>query len=181
MLVDILIVVAAVLAIVLVVLFLVVSRRPGEFRIERTGSFAAPPEKVFGQIDDFHNWKAWSPWAKLDPNATETHEGPPSGVGASMSWNGNKKVGAGRMTILDSKPHESIRIKLEFLRPMKVTNTAEFTVRPANGGSTVLWAMTGVNGFVGKAFGMMVNMDKLIGADFEKGLANLKAVVEAKN
>lgn len=178
MLTDIVIAVAVVLAILFAVLFILVSRQPGEFRIERTGSFAALPETVFAQINDFHYWKAWSPWAKLDPNAVETHEGAPAGVGAIMSWNGNKKVGAGRMTILDSKPHESIRIKLEFLRPMRATNQSEFTIRPANGGSTVLWSMTGKNGFVGKAFCMMVDMDKLVGADFEKGLANLKTIVE---
>jgi uncharacterized protein YndB with AHSA1/START domain len=166
-------------AVVLAVLVLVVSARPGEFRIERAATMAAAPERVFEQVNDLHKWQAWSPWAKLDPNATETHDGAANGTGAIMSWNGNKKVGAGRMTIVDSKPHELVRLKLEFFRPMRATNIAEFTFRPENGGTSVHWSMTGVNGFTGKAFCMIVNMDKLIGADFEKGLAGIRAIVES--
>jgi Polyketide cyclase / dehydrase and lipid transport len=179
-LIDILIGVAVLLAVLLAILFIVVSRRPGEFRIERSATMAAPPDRVFAQVNDLHNWQAWSPWAKLDPSATETHEGAASGAGAIMSWNGNKKVGAGRMTIVDSKPHEFVRLKLEFFRPMRATNTAEFTFRPANGGTAVHWSMTGVNGFMGKAFCMIVNMDKMIGADFEKGLSGIRSIVETK-
>ncbi len=180
MLLDILLGVAVVLAVLFAILFVVVARRPGEFRIERSATFAAPPERVFEQVNDLHRWQGWSTWAKLDPNAVETHEGAPSGTGAVMSWNGNKQVGAGRMTILESRPHELIRMKLEFLRPMRATNATEFTFWPENGGTSLRWAMTGTNGFVGKAFCMMVNMDKLVGGDFEKGLANLRAIVEAK-
>lgn len=180
MLLDSLLVVAGVVVVLFVVLFVVVSRRPGEFRIERSATFAAPTDRVFEQVNDLHLWQAWSPWAKLDPNATETHEGAPAGTGAVMSWNGNKQVGAGRMTILESRPHELIRMKLEFFRPMRATHSTEFTFWPENGGTSVRWAMTGTNGFVGKAFCMLVDMDKLVGGDFEKGLAGIRAIVEAK-
>lgn len=180
MLLDSLLVVGVVVVVLFIILFVVVSRRPGEFRIERSATFAASPEQVFEQVNDLHNWQAWSPWAKLDPNAAETHEGAPAGTGAIMSWNGNKQVGAGRMTILESRPHELIRMKLEFFRPMRATNSTEFTFWPENGGTSVRWAMTGTNGFVGKAFCMMVDMDKLVGGDFEKGLAGIRAIVEAK-
>src|SRR5262245_54690242 len=117
--------------------------QPADFRIERKGTFAAAPADVFGQVNDFHNWEAWSPWAKLDPTCKNTFAGAAAGTGAIFSWDGNNKVGAGRMTITESKPHELVRIRLEFLRPFKTTNTTEFVVKPEGSQTTLTWTMSG--------------------------------------
>jgi len=166
-------------AIVILGFVIVVAMQPSEFRIARIATMAAAPADVFAQVNDFHKWEAWSPWAKLDPNMKQTDEGAPAGVGAIHSWNGNNKVGEGRMTIMESRPNDLIRIKLEFMRPFRATNTAEFTFEPQGNQTVVTWAMTGRNNFMFKAFGMFMNMDKLLGNDFEKGLASMKSVVEA--
>jgi hypothetical protein len=164
-------------AAVLVVLFVViVAMRPADFRITRTGRVFGPPGTVFEQVNDFHKWEAWSPWAKLDPNAKNTFAGPSAGPGASMEWAGNNKVGAGRMTILESRPGAMIRIKLEFFKPFKATNLAEFTFKPEGEQTSVTWSMSGKNNFMVKAVGMFMNCDKMIGSEFEKGLANLNVV-----
>jgi hypothetical protein len=175
MLKKILIVVAA----LVVVFAVVVAMQPAAFRIERKATIAAPDSVVFAQVNDFHRWDAWSPWAKLDPAMKQTYEGSPAGVGAVLSWAGNKDVGEGRMTITESTPNTLIRIKLEFLKPFAATNTTEFTFTPAGDQTSVTWAMTGQNNFIAKAFGLFMNMDKMIGGDFEKGLAQMKTVVEA--
>ena len=166
-------------AIVILGFVIVVAMQPSEFRIARIATMAAAPADVFAQVNDFHKWEAWSPWAKLDPNMKQTDEGAPAGVGVIHSWNGNNKVGEGRMTIMESRPNDLIRIKLEFMRPFRATNTAEFTFEPQGNQTVVTWAMTGRNNFMFKAFGMFMNMDKLLGNDFEKGLASMKSVVEA--
>jgi carbon monoxide dehydrogenase subunit G len=175
MLIKILIAVAA----VIVVLVIVVALQPSSFRVVRTATISAPPAAVFGQVNDLHKWEAWSPWAKIDPTMKQTYEGPPAGVGAVTKWSGNNKVGEGRMTITDSRPHEMVRIKLEFLRPFKATNTAEFTLKPDGGQTAVTWSMHGEKNFLSKAFGLCMNMDRMIGGDFEKGLAQMKSVTEA--
>jgi len=167
-------------AVVVVALFLIfVATRPSDFRVTRAGRIAAPAEVVFANVNDLHKWEAWSPWAKMDPNAKSAFSGPESGPGASMTWSGNKKVGEGRMTITDSRPHEVIHIKLEFLRPFKATNAAEFTFKPEGGQTQVTWTMSGKNNFMGKAFGLFVDCEKMVGRDFEKGLANLNSASQA--
>jgi len=171
--------VAAAGALVVVVLALIVAMQPSEFRIERSAVIAAPAPAVFAQVDDFHNWKAWSPWAKLDPAAKNSFEGAPSGKGAAFSWAGNNKVGEGRMTITESRPNELIRIKLEFLKPFDATNTAEFTFRPEGERTAVTWSMYGHNNFISRAVFLFVNMDKALGGEFEKGLASMKSAAEA--
>ena len=124
----------------IIVLFLLyVASKPNDFRVERSATMAAPPATVFAQVNDFHNWQAWSPWAKLDPNMSQTYEGPEAGRGAVYSWNGNNKVGAGRMAVTESRPNEYIKILLEFLRPFKSTNNAEFTFRPSGNQTDVNW------------------------------------------
>jgi hypothetical protein len=153
--------------------------QPAHFRVERSATMAAPDSVVFAQVIDFHKWKAWSPWAGLDSSMQETYSGPPSGVGASYAWAGNSKVGEGRMTILESTPSSLIRIKLEFLKPIAATNIAEYTFTPAPAGTEVHWIMTGDNNYIGKAIGMVVSMDRMVGGDFEKGLAQMKVVAEA--
>jgi len=167
-------------AVVVVALFLIfVATRPSDFRVTRAGRIAAPAEVVFANVNDLHKWEAWSPWAKMDPNAKSAFSGPESGPGASMTWSGNKKVGEGRMTITDSRPHDVIRLKLEFLRPFKATNAAEFTFKPEGGQTQVTWTMSGKNNFMGKAFGLFVDCEKMVGRDFEKGLANLNSASQA--
>jgi uncharacterized protein YndB with AHSA1/START domain len=174
MLVKVLIVLAA-----LAVIFVIVAAlQPGTFRVVRSAAIAAPPSAVFEQVNDLHRWEAWSPWAKLDPNMKQTYDGPPAGVGAVSAWSGNKKVGEGRMTITDSRPNELVRLRLEFLRPFKATNTAELEFKPDAGGTVVTWSMSGDKNFLSKAFCLFMDMDKMVGGDFEKGLANLKSLAE---
>jgi hypothetical protein len=139
---------------------------------------STPPEKIFPHVNDLHQWEAWSPWAKMDPACKNTFEGSPAGTGAIFSWAGNKKVGEGRMTILESQPDQLIRIKLEFFKPFKATNTAEFIFKPEGNQTIVTWSMFGKNNFMGKAFGLIMNCDKMVGGDFEKGLAAMKSVAE---
>jgi uncharacterized protein YndB with AHSA1/START domain len=166
------------LAVIAVVFVVLVSQQPSEFRVTRSLAMSAPASAVFAQVNDLHKWKAWSPWAKMDPNATETHEGPAAGTGSKMSWAGNMKVGEGSMTITESRPNELIRFKLEFLKPMAATNTAEFTFTPHGNQTLVTWSMSGHNNFIGKAMGLVMNCDKMVGGQFENGLANLKSIVE---
>jgi hypothetical protein len=140
---------------------------------------SAPAPVVFAQVNDLHRWENWSPWAKLDPNMKVAHEGPPAGKGAVYSWAGNSKVGEGRMTIIESRPNELVRINLEFIKPFAATNITEFTFKPEGNGTAVSWSMSGENNFLSKAVCLFMNMDKMVGGDFEKGLAALKSVSEA--
>jgi uncharacterized protein YndB with AHSA1/START domain len=155
-----------------------VSQRPDKFSVTRSATINAPPRAVFEQINDLHKWEAWSPWAKLDPNAKHSYGGAPLGPGASMSWDGNAKVGAGRMTITESRQDERIRLKLEFKRPFESTSSVEFSFAEAGGATTVAWSMSGTHSFFAKAISLFMNCDKMIGGQFEKGLANLKAIAE---
>ncbi|HEV8292667.1 MAG TPA: SRPBCC family protein, partial [Tepidisphaeraceae bacterium] len=168
------------IALVILILVSIVAMRPSDFRYARSATIATPPGVVFGHVNDFKKMDVWSPWLKFDPNVKITHEGPPSGVGAIESWDGNKNVGAGRMTVTDSRPNELIRLKLEFFRPFAATNTAEFTFQPQGNGTTVTWAMMGKYNFMTKAMGLVMNMDKMIGGNFEKGLAELKTIAESE-
>ena|SRR6266550_5459326 len=167
------------IAAIIVVFVVVVALQPSEFRIVRSATISAPAPAVFAQVNDFHNWEAWSPWAKLDPAAKATFEGPSTGTGAIFKWAGNKEVGEGSMTITESRPSDLIRIKLEFLRPFEATNSAEFTFKPEGNRTGVTWSMEGKNNFIAKAVCLFMNMDKMVGGQFEQGLAQMKAVVEA--
>lgn len=162
-----------------IVFCVVVQMQPEDFKITRTASIAATPDKVFAQINDFHKWDAWSPWAKLDPNMKTTYSGPDSGAGASYSWTGNDQVGDGKMTITESHPSEHIKIDLEFIKPFAAKNVTEFMIKANGDRSDVTWTMTGKNNFIAKAFNLMMDMDKLVGGDFEKGLSQMKTIVEA--
>lgn len=176
---KILIAVAAILVLVVAVFAVLVAMQPSEFRIQRSATIAAPAPAVFAQVNDFHNWEAWSPWAKLDPSATNSFEGAPAGTGASFAWAGNSKVGEGRMTIVESRPSELVRIKLQFLKPFAATNTAEFTFKPEGDHTAVTWSMYGHNNFMARAVGLVMNMDQVVGGEFEKGLTSMKSVAEA--
>lgn len=168
-----------ILAVIAVIVFAIIAaKQPAEFRISRTGTISAPASVIFPHINELPKWQAWSPWAKLDPAAQNSFEGPVAGIGAVMRWAGNNKVGVGGMTITDSRPDQYIQFKLEFLKPFKATNTAEFTFQTEGDHTTVTWTMTGNNNFVGKAMGLIMNCEKMVGGQFEQGLANLKSVVE---
>ncbi len=169
------------LAAVILILVVVVSLQPAAFRISRSTTIAAPPATVFAQVNDFRNWEAWSPWAKLDPNAQFTYEGAESGVGAMFRWDGNADVGAGSMRITESKPDERILIDLQFLKPFAARNVTEFMFEPQGEGTVVTWTMSGTHDFFGKAFSLFADMDQLVGGDFERGLASMKSVAEAAN
>jgi uncharacterized protein YndB with AHSA1/START domain len=169
-----------VLAVVIAAFAVVVALRSPDFRIERSTVIAASPAVVFAQVNDLHKWQEFSPWAKLDPAARYTFEGPPAGQGAALDWAGNRDVGAGRMTIVESRPAELVRFRLEFREPFESVADTEFVFRSAAGGTSVTWSMSGKNNFLARAMCLFMNMDKMVGGDFEKGLANLKAIAEAQ-
>src|SRR2546430_11886856 len=159
------------IAAIIVVFVVVVALQPSEFRIVRSATISAPAPAVFAQVNDFHNWEAWSPWAKLDPAAKSSFEGAPAGKGAAFAWAGNSKVGEGRMTITESRPGELVRLKPEFLKPFQATKTAEFTFKPEGERTAVTWSMYGHNKFIPRAVGLFGTMDKTPGGGFGKGRA----------
>lgn len=159
---------------------LYVATQPDEYRIERSLAMAAPPAAVFEQVNDFHKWDAWSPWVKVDPNAKMSFEGPATGVGAIVRWDGNEDVGKGSMTILESKPNELVRIRLAFEKPMEDSATTEFTLKPDGDRTVTTWSMYGKRGFVGKAVCSLMNMETMIGGKYEEGLASIKKIVETR-
>ena len=148
--------------------------RPDTFRVERSALVQAPPEAVYAQISDFHRWNAWSPWEKLDPAMKKTHSGPAAGVGAEYAWRGNSDVGAGRMEILEATPASRVAIQLDFLEPFEASNTTEFSLVPEGEATRVTWSMSGDNSYLGKVMSVFMDMDAMIGKDFEKGLADLE-------
>jgi hypothetical protein len=168
------------IGILLAAFVLVVATRPARFHVERSATIAAPPQAVFGRVNDFHAWGTWSPWEKIDPGMQRTFSGPPAGVGSTYAWSGNDEIGAGRMTIEQSEPSRRIAIELEFTRPMAATNHATFTFVPVPEGTKVTWAMDGDNNFVGKAISLFIDMDEMIGSHFERGLVTLKGLAETR-
>ena len=156
----------------------VAALQPSDFRISRSATIPAPPVVVFQYVNDLHKWQEWSPWAKLDPNCKITYTGPTVGVGSSFHWVGNNEVGEGNMTITESLPTHLVRTKLEFLKPFAATSSVDFSVEPKGNESVMTWTMTGTNDFVGKCFSLAMNTDKMIGGDFERGFANLIALLK---
>ena len=149
----------------------------GSYSVERSTTVNAPAERLHGLIDDFHHWTRWSPWEDLDPALERTYTGPDHGVGAHYAWSGNRKAGRGSMEITGSSP-EQIEVTVEFLKPFKSTSATRFVLEPDDPGTRVRWVMTGEQTGMMAVFGKLMNMDKLIGPDFEKGLARLKAAAE---
>ncbi|HVG25402.1 MAG TPA: SRPBCC family protein [Thermoanaerobaculia bacterium] len=156
----------------------VAATKPDTFTVARSTTIQAPPEQIRANIDDFHRWQAWSPFEKLDPRMQRTHGGAARGRGAVYAWRGNAKAGAGRMEIVDVTPSR-VTIDLHFLKPFDTRNVAEFTLEPAGGATRVTWTMRGRNLFIGKVLSIFVDMDDMIGRDFESGLANLKTISES--
>lgn len=165
---------------VLLVLFLVaVAMQPDRYHVERSTVVFAPLGVVYGQVADFRAWEAWSPWEKLDPAMQRTFDGAAGTVGASYAWKGNADVGAGTMTITEAQAPHKLTMRLDFIEPFASTTESGFTITPAESGVKVTWWMDGENDFMGKLFCMFMDMDAMIGSDFERGLAQLKTVAEA--
>ncbi len=167
-----------IIAIVIVAFLLLANSRPGTFSMSRSATLNASPAKVFAQINDFKNWANWSPWDKMDPSMQRNYTGPTTGKGAKYAWLGNKKVGEGSMEITHSVPSSTVQLDLHFLKPFKADNVTEFTLVPQGASTTIKWEMRGDLNLMMKAMHMFMNMDKIVGKDFENGLANLKATVE---
>ena len=160
------------LAALVLIFVAIVTMQPSTYRIERTAKIAAPQADLFAQVNDFHKWDTWSPWAKIDPAAKIGFEGPESGQGAAMTWAGNDKVGEGKVTIVE--PSELVKVKVDFVKPFEGTNTSEFQFKPEGDQTAVTWVMSGEHNFIGKAFCLVMNGQKMMGDDMEKGLAQLK-------
>lgn len=159
-------------------LLIYAATRPDTFRLQRSMTTNAPADKVFPFINDFHHWPSWSPWEKMDLGMKKTHSGSPQGKGAVYEWDGNKDVGTGRMEVLDSIPASKILIKLDFFKPFEAHNTAEFTLTPSAGSTQVTWAMYGPQPYIMKVMGLFCSPERMVGPQFEKGLADLKTLSE---
>ena len=170
-------IIGIVIVLAIVALLVAAAMQPDTFRVERSIAIKAPPEKIQPFIADFRGWTAWSPWEKKDPAMNRTLGGPERGKGATYAWEGNKEVGSGKMEILEAEP-QKVAIKLMFLKPFEATNTAEFTLAPQGDTTTVKWAMFGPANYIQKVMCLFFNMDKMVGPDFEAGLAALKSAAE---
>jgi len=168
-----------VLFVVVVTLTTFVLTRPDRFHIERSATINAPGAAIYPYINDFHRWTAWSPWEKIDPQMQRSYDGPAAGAGAGYRWSGNSKIGEGSMKITESTPSRKVAIALEFITPFRASNTATFTLAPEATGTRVTWAMDGENTLVSKLMSLFISLDRMIGAEFEKGLATLKSLAES--
>jgi len=169
---------ASVLVALVVALLVYAATKPDTFRVQRSASINAPPEKIFALIEDYHRWPAWSPYEKLDPTMQRTYSGAARGAGAVYEWEGNKKAGQGRMEITNVTPPSQITINLDFVRPFQAHNIVVFRLNPTGASAHITWAMHGPLPYVAKVMHMVFNMDRMVGKDFETGLANLKAIAE---
>lgn len=166
------------LAVVMAVLILLIATRPTDFRYSRSITIAAPPAVLFDQVNDLRKFQEWNPWAKVDPAAKIAYSGPATGVDSAYSWAGNSNVGEGKMTITESRPNELVQARMDFIKPMAATHTAEFTFKPEGNQTVVTWSMAGQNNFAGKAFGLFLDCEQMVGNEFSKGLAALKTLTE---
>lgn len=167
------------IAALIIILVGIIYTRPSTFRVERATRIEAPPDVVYALVSDFRAWDRWSPWAHLDPSMKVTYGGQPSAIGSTMSWTGNDKVGEGSMRITETKPPQALAMRLEFIKPMASVNRSDFTFKPDGTGTKVDWVMTGPLDFMGKGMDLFVGMDRMIGPDFEKGLASMRREAEA--
>ena len=172
-------VIVALIVVAIVVVLIMAAMRPNEFSVKRSTAISAPADRIFPLIADFRQWPAWSPWAKIDPNMKRTLSGAASGPGAVYEWQGSSKVGQGRMEIREVAPPSKVVIQLDFIKPFEGHNITEFALAPRESMTDVTWVMHGPSPFVSKVMGVFVDMDRLIGKDFEKGLAQMKAAAEA--
>jgi hypothetical protein len=170
--------IALIVVLVIVAVLAYASARPGTIHVQRAASIKAPPEKVFPLINDFHSWSAWSPYEKRDPAMKKTYGGAASGTGAVYEWDGNSEVGQGRMEITDASHPSRVALKLDFMKPFEGHDIALFALAPQGDSTSVTWSMDGPSSYLTKLIGVFVNVDRMIGNDFEAGLANLKAIAE---
>lgn len=175
---EIIVVIVALLVVAIAIVLILAAIKPGRFSVHRDIVVRAPAEKIFPLIADFHRWGSWSPYENKDPAMKRTFGGAASGKGAVYAWEGNKNVGSGRMEITDVSAPSKVVIKLDFFVPFEAHNTAEFTMLPQGGATNVIWVMHGPAPFMSKVMQVFMNMDRMIGKDFEAGLARLKAVSE---
>lgn len=169
-----------VLVILVAVIAIVAAFRPSTYRVVRTATFTAPPEKVFAQTNDLHNYNTWNPFGKSDTKATYVYEGPATGPGSILNWSSKGQTGEGHMSIVESRPNELVRYQLVFIKPMAGTGDMAFTLQAQGNQTLVTWSMEGDNGYMGKLMGLFMSMDKMLGGAFEKGLAELKTIVETE-
>lgn len=170
--------IALIIIAIIIGVLLFAATRPDTFRVERSISIDAAPEKIFALVNDFHAWRQWSPWENIDPNLKRDYSGVANGVGAAYTWEGNHQIGTGRMEILKSTPSAQIIIQLDFIKPFAARNTAEFNFKPNGASTEVVWTMDGSNSYMHKVMGLFFSMDEMVGTSFETGLKNLKAVAE---
>jgi hypothetical protein len=175
---EIIAIIAVVLAIAIAIVLILAATKPDTFRVRRGAIMKTPPERIFSLINDFHQWGTWSPWENKDPAMKRSFSGAESGTGAVYAWEGNRNVGSGRMEILDASTPSKIVIKLDFFKPFEGHNTAEFTMLPQGDATSVNWVMHGPAPFMSKVMQVFMNIDQMIGKDFEAGLANLKRLTE---
>ncbi len=161
------------LAVVIILFLIIVALRPDDFRVERSAAIAAAPKTLFGLVNDHHKFNQWNPFLKIDPNVKNTYSGPDSGVGAACAWDGNSQIGAGSSTITEARPGELVRMRMDWKRPMEGTSTVDFTFKPQGDKTLVTWAMYGKNNFMAKAFSLFMDCEKMVGPQFEQGLASL--------
>lgn len=166
------------LLVLIAVVLAYAASKPDTFRYERSTLISTSPERIFPYLNNTRKASEWSPWEKHDPDMKKVYAGPEEGVGAKFAWDGNKNVGAGNLEIIRSVPNEIVVMDLEFLRPFKASNKAEYILEPQAGGTLVTWAMYGPNTFIGKLMSVFINCDKMCGREFEKGLATLKLLTE---
>jgi hypothetical protein len=169
---------AAVVVVLIAAVLLFAATRPDSFRVTRTTSIKAPPERIFPLINEFNRWSAWSPYEKKDPAMKRTFSGPAAGKGAVYAWEGNKDVGKGRLEIADASVPSRVVLNLDFSEPFEAHNVVDFTLEPKGDATQVTWAMRGPMPFLSKVITLFVDMDRMVGGDFETGLANLKAIAE---
>ena len=175
---EIITIIAIVLAVAIAIVLILAAMKPDTFSIRRGATIKAPPEKIFSLINDFHQWGSWSPYENKDPAMKRSFSGAADGKGAVYGWEGNKNVGSGRMEILDTSEPSKIVIKLDFFTPFEGHNTAEFTMLPQGDATNLTWLMHGPASFMSKVMQVFINLDNMIGKDFEIGLANLKRLTE---
>jgi carbon monoxide dehydrogenase subunit G len=171
-------IIVAIIAVGIAGILTYAATRPDTFRVQRATSIKAPPEKIFPLLNDLHNFASWSPYEKKDPAMKRTHSGAPSGKGAVYEWDGDKNVGSGRLAIAESSPPSKVTLDLDMLRPLAAHNIVEFTLESKGESTNVTWAMKGQVPYVAKIVHVFLNVDKMVGQDFEAGLANLKAIAE---
>ena len=175
---EVIIIIAIVLAVAIAAILILAATKPDTFRIERRATINAPAERIFSVLSDFHQWGGWSPWETKDPDMQRNFSGAERGKGAVYGWEGDKNVGTGRMEILEANAPSKLAIKLDFFKPFEAHNTAEFTMLPQGNATNVHWVMHGPATFMSKVMGVFMNFDKMVGKDFEAGLANLKKLTE---